>query len=77
MLDDLKQAISEAIQEAFGEMVARWLEALRVWLIDTSYFMALVGGSICILLYAVGWEKGGKAVGILIVIYVLLKVFLG
>ncbi len=61
----LKKVIAEYVAEV-------WLY-IKADLISTSYVITLVGGTICIVLYVAGWEKGMKNTGILFVGYILLR----
>lgn len=42
-----------------------------------AYVITLVGGTVFIILYVAGWEKGMKWTGILFVVYILFRAVLG
>lgn len=63
----------QALKEYFAEM---WLY-FKADLISTGYILVLVGGTICIILYVAGWEKGMRYLGIMFVSYILLRAILG
>jgi len=72
----LKEALKEAIIEAFKSMLSSAWVWFQHWLIATSFNLALVGGTISVLLYVAGWSKGMRCTGILVVGYTIIRTIL-
>lgn len=71
--DALKESVKSAVSEHLSETWA----FMKADLIDTSGAIVLIGGTICIILYVAGWEKGMRYTGIMFVGYVLFRALLG
>lgn len=69
----MKEIIKAALWEFFTELGHDVIVAF----IGTSYRVALLGGTICIILYIGGWEKGLRWAGILFVGHILIRGVLG
>ena len=41
------------------------------------YMIVLIFGTICVILYTAGWDKGMKVMGIMFVCYILIKAIVG
>ena len=76
VIDTLKNSASEEIRKVAAEWIAETWQFIKADLISTSYFVVLVGGTICIILYVAGWEKGMKYLGIGFVAHILLRAIL-
>ncbi len=75
--ESLQTSVSDAIQDAVtGYLSSVWAQ-IRIDIIETSYFVVLVGGVICIILYVAGWDKGMKYLGIGFVAHILIRAILG
>ena len=72
----VKESISETVREAFSEFLSETWAFIREDLISTSYTLVLVGGTICVVLYVAGWEKGLRYLGIMFVVHILLRAVL-
>lgn len=73
--------IAEVVQEAVKEAASSFFSDL-FWFVfsglaSISYAVVLVGGAICVILYVVGWERGLRWLGVMIVIHILLKAIAG
>lgn len=73
LVESMGGSVKQAVKEYFTEM---WLY-FKTDLIDTSYLLVLLGGTICVILYVAGWEKGMRYLGIMFVGYILLRAVLG
>jgi len=69
--------MKEAFKEAIIELLKMAFSSLGHWIVGVSYSLALVGGTISVLLYVAGWAKGMRWVGILVVAHVILRTILG
>jgi len=69
--------MKEAFKEAIIELLKMALSSLGHWIVGVSYSLALVGGTISVLLYVAGWSKGMRWTGILVVAHVILKTVIG
>lgn len=76
VMDLLKDSGAEVVRNAVSEFFAETWAYIKADLISTSYFVVLVGGTICIVLYVAGWEKGMKYLGIGFVAHILLRAIL-
>jgi hypothetical protein len=80
MMESTTERVTESIKEEVRDAVSSFLVDLwkdvAVALASTSYCLALVGGSIFIILYVAGWERGLRWTGILFVAHVLLRAIL-
>lgn len=77
MITGMKETVKEAIAEAIAETFAGAFTHVLVELMNAAYILVLIGGTICIVLYVAGWEKGMKYAGIMFVSYVILRAVLG
>jgi len=73
----VKEAFKEAIIEAFKSMFSSTLVWFQHWLVGASFNLALVGGTISVLLYVAGWQKGLRCTGILVVAHTIIRTLLG
>jgi len=73
----MKTVIGDSIKQAVREYFAEVWLYFKADLISTSYVLVLVGGSICIILYVAGWEKGMRYLGVMFVGHILLRAVLG
>ena len=71
------EGVAEKATDAVFAHLAEKAAFMKADLIDTSQTLVLVGGTICVVLYVAGWEKGMKYTGIMFVGYVLLRAVLG
>jgi hypothetical protein len=92
MLDDLKQAVAESINQhvsaatsgitdAVNQGVSDALTSIATKfvhiLVGSSHWIALVGGGILIVLYVAGYKNGMRYTGVLFVGNVLIRYLLG
>ena len=75
--ESIKVAVKEAIAEAVAETLGGAARHVATELVSAAYVIVLVGGTICIVLYVAGWEKGMRYAGIMFVGYVLIRAILG
>ena len=75
--ESVKESVAETVREAFSEFLTETWAYIREDLISTSYTLVLVGGTICVVLYVAGWEKGMRYLGIAFVGHILLRAILG
>jgi chromate transport protein ChrA len=73
MIAGVKETVKEAITEMVGDAIA----GLVASLLNAAYVITLVGGTICVILYVAGWEKGMRCTGIMFVGWVILRAVLG
>ena len=73
MKEMAESAIKQAVRAYFTDVWAY----VKADLISTSYLLVLIGGTICIILYVAGWEKGMKYLGIMLVAHILIRAILG
>ncbi len=66
----------EVIHNAISSYMTDIWTQLREELINASYIVTLLAGTIFIILYVAGWEKGMRYTGILFVCYILLQAIL-
>jgi len=69
--------MKEAFKEAIIELIKSALDSFTHWLTGFSYNFALIGGTVCVLLYIAGWSKGMRCVGILVVAHAVLRTIVG
>ena len=69
--------MKEAFKEAIIELLKTAFSSLGHWITGASYSLALVGGTISVLLYVAGWSKGMRCTGVLLVAHVILKTIFG
>jgi hypothetical membrane protein len=68
----------EAARDHFRDALAGFALALLDVIKDISFTVALIGGGICIIVYAVtGIRRAGKIGGLLVLIHVLIRVLIG
>ena len=77
LTESLKETVAEAVRSTIIEFFTETWAYIKVDLISSSYIVVLVGGSICIVLYVAGWEKGMRYLGIMFVGHILLRAILG
>ncbi len=77
LVDLIKETVFEAVRNSILEFLTDSWAIVRADLIEAGHVVTLVGGTICIVLYVSGWEKGMKNAGILFVGYLLLRAILG
>jgi hypothetical protein len=65
------------MKEAIIELIEEGIIGLVDGILSITYFLALIGCPICIILYVAGWRKGKRVTGILFVIHVLAKGLFG
>lgn len=73
----IKEAVKTAVHESVAEMVTGAMRHLLTELTGAAYIITLLGGTICIILYVAGWEKGIRYTGIMFVGYILLRAVTG
>lgn len=73
----MREAIRNGFIDAIKYLFAGTLVSLKAWLISASFNLALIGGTICVLLYVAGWAKGMRMTGILFVAHVIIRTILG
>ena len=69
MKDVAKEAVKEHLTETWAFMKAD--------IVHTAGAFVLIGGTISIILYVAGWEKGMRCTGIMFVGYLLFRALLG
>lgn len=77
MLESMKESVKEGIKEAISEFFADIGPKLAIASVEFIRELALYGGLISIILYAVGYQKAIRYPGPLFAIYVLVKYIFG
>lgn len=77
LVESLKGTVSDAIRSAVTEYLTETWTYIKADLVNTSYIIVLIGGTICVILYVAGWDKGMKYLGIAFVGHLLLRAILG
>lgn len=73
MLENIKQAVSEAIQESLSSILHNFFSWITKGIIDSSFEICLTIAIISLILYICGKRKAGKYVTISIGIYFILQ----
>ncbi|NFH80313.1 hypothetical protein FDA09_10380 [Clostridium botulinum] len=73
MLENIKQSVSEAIQESFSSMFYNLFNWLARGVIDNSYEICLTVAIISLIIYIAGKRKAGKYVTISLAVYFILQ----
>jgi hypothetical protein len=73
----LTEAAGDMVKEAVKEHLTETWSFMKEDLIHTAGAFVLIGGTICIILYVAGWEKGMRYTGIIFAGYLLFRALLG
>ena len=69
MIESIKKALAESAGNHMGEVVGGLIASVST--------IVLIGGTISIILYVAGWERGMRWTGVMFVGYVILRTVLG
>lgn len=69
--------VKQYVRSQAKEMILGAFEGAGDVIVDCAYSIALIGGGLSILFHVVGWSKGKRVTGILVLGYTLIKYLLG